>query len=312
MDETVNADPAPVGPRGADGLDGVELRHLRAFMAVAEERSFTYAADRLRVGQPALTRTVRALEEVLATRLLDRTTRRVELTDDGRRLYAELAPLLPRLAAALRAPGGQPLLRLGFTSLLPAACAGLNAAFEAATGAGVRLVRRDTPLAGLDTGESDIAVLRGDAPPDADVRTRVLLYEPRVAAVGRLGAAAPLARRRVLDWGELADHPLVVNTVTGSTRPELWPEERRPRLACTADNFDEWLEAVAAGHGVGVAPQEVAHRHTHPGIRFVRLKNAPPVTVRLAVPARGAHPLAERFFGMGGEGGEGRRGRGGG
>ncbi|CAM5339528.1 hypothetical protein SRIMM317S_01726 [Streptomyces rimosus subsp. rimosus] len=55
----------------------------------------------------------------------------------------------------------------------------------------MRLVRRDTPLAGLDTGESDIAVLRGDAPPDADVRTRVLLYEPRVAAVGRPARPRP-------------------------------------------------------------------------------------------------------------------------
>ncbi|MEU7592503.1 LysR family transcriptional regulator [Streptomyces sp. NPDC039022] len=300
MDKTAGAEPVAGRARGTDGLDGVELRHLRAFMAVAEELSFTYAADRLRVGQPALTKSVRALEETLARRLLDRTTRRVELTEDGRRLYAELAPLLPRLAAALRSPGGQPVLRLGFTSLLPAACAELTAEFEAATGAGVRLVRRDTPLAGLDTGESDIVVLRGDDPPEADVRTRVLLHEPRVAAVGRLGANGALARRRVLDWAELADHPLVVNTVTGSTRPELWPADRRPRLACTADNFDEWLEAVAAGHGVGVAPQEVAARHTHPGIRFVRLKNAPPVTVRLALPHRGAHPLAERFFGMGG------------
>ncbi|WP_050503121.1 LysR family transcriptional regulator [Streptomyces monomycini] len=302
---TVGAGPVAGVARGTDGLDGVELRHLRAFMAVAEERGFTYAADRLRVGQPALTKSVRALEGVLATRLLDRTTRRVELTEEGRRLYAELASLLPRLAAALCAPGGQPVLRLGFTSLLPAACAELNAEFEAATGAGVRLVRRDTPLAGLDTGESDIAVLRGDAPPDADVRTRILLHEPRVAAIGRDGAGASLARRRVLDWAELAEHPLVVNTVTGSTRPELWPADRRPRLACTADNFDEWLEAVAAGHGVGVAPQEVATRHTHPGIRFVRLKNAPPVTVRLALPNRGAHPLAERFFGGGGGGGRG-------
>ncbi|KOG55293.1 hypothetical protein ADK76_21810, partial [Streptomyces griseoflavus] len=104
-----------------------------------------------------------------------------------------------------------------------------------------------------------------------------------VAAVGRLGAAAPLARRRVLDWGELTAHPLLVTTVTGSSRSEIWTEECRPRLACTADNlnewlepgaagqgvacpagnFEEWLEAVAGGHGVGVAPQEVAHRHTH-------------------------------------------------
>ncbi|MEW1675242.1 LysR family transcriptional regulator [Streptomyces noursei] len=281
-------------------LDGIELRHLRGFLAVAEERSFTHAADRLRTGQPALTRAVRALEAALGVRLLDRTTRRVALTDAGRRLYADLAPLLPRLAAALRSPAGPGTLRLGFTSLLPAAGGTLITEFKAATGAKVRLVRRDTPLAGLETGESDVAVLRGDVPPDAGLRTALLFQEPRVAAVPRTAAPGGLARRRVLDWAELAELPLVVNTVTGTTRPELWPAGRRPRLACTAGNFDEWLEAVAAGHGIGVAPEGVAERHPHPQIRYVRLKNAPPVPVHLALPARDADPLAERFFTLGG------------
>ncbi|MFC9241963.1 LysR family transcriptional regulator [Streptomyces decoyicus] len=306
-------------------LDGIELRHLRGFVAVAEERSFTHAADRLRIGQPALTRTVRALESALGARLLDRTTRRVELTDAGRRLYADLAPLLPRLAAALRSPTGPAILRLGFTSLLPAACTALTADFEAATGAGVRLVRRDSPLAGLETGDADIVVLRGEVPRDAGLRTAVLLHEPRVAAVPRTplpagsrtagrtpghagedgltaaqaAALRAVARRRVLDWAELAELPLVVNTVTGSTRPELWPAGRQPQRACTAGNFDEWLEAVAAGHGVGVATEPVTQRHTHPGIRYLRLKNAPAVPVHLALPARDAHPLAERFFVLG-------------
>ncbi|MFI1203800.1 LysR family transcriptional regulator [Streptomyces sp. NPDC020883] len=281
-------------------LDGIELRHLRGFLAVAEERSFTHAADRLRIGQPALTRAVRALETTLGVRLLDRTTRRVALTDAGRRLYADLAPLLPRLAAALRSPTGPGTLRLGFTSMLPAACRTLVTEFRAASGAEVRLVRRDTPLAGLETGDSDVVVLRGEVPRDAGLRTALLFREPRVAAVPRAAAPGSLARRRVLDWAELAELPLVVNTVTGTTRPELWPAGRRPRLACTADNFDEWLEAVAAGHGIGVAPEGVAERHPHPGIRYVRLKNAPPVPVRLALPARDAHPLAERFLALGG------------
>ncbi|GGO52457.1 LysR family transcriptional regulator [Streptomyces lasiicapitis] len=282
-------------PQPKAGPDGVELRHLRAFLAVADELSFTHAAAVLRVGQPALTRTVRALEEALGARLLDRTTRSVELTDAGRRLRDELAPLVSRLDSTLcAARGGPPLLRLGFTSLLPEACGPLNAAFEAATGAGVRLVRRDEPLAGLASGACDVAVVRGEIPPGAAVRSRVLLYEPRVAVVAR--GSADLAHRRVVDWAELAAVPLVVNTVTGTTRPELWPSGRRPRLACTADNFDEWLEAVVAGHGVGVAPEPVARRHSHPGLRYVRVKNAPPVAVRLAVPARGAHPLAERYL----------------
>ncbi|MGW0535725.1 LysR family transcriptional regulator [Streptomyces sp. NPDC003032] len=283
-------------------LEGIELRHLRAFLAVADELSFTHAADRLRVGQPALTRAVRGLEESLGARLLERTTRRVALTEAGRRLRDELVPLLGRLDATLRTAAGAepPLLRLGFTSLLPEACAELAHAFKAATGAGVRLVRRDAPLAGLLSGACDIAVVRGDIPAGGAVRSRLLLHEPRVAVLAR--DAPELAGRRVVDWTELADLPLVVNTVTGTTGPELWPEGRRPRPACTADNFDEWLEAVAAGHGVGVAPEPVARRHSHPSLRYVRLKNAPPVAVRLAVPARDAHPLAERFLALGGTG----------
>lgn len=289
----------PLDPLGVLGLPAVELRHLRGFVAVAEERNFTHAAHRLGVGQPALTRTVRGLEEAVGATLLERSTRRVALTDAGRRLYAELAVLLPRLGDALRAPCRHATLRLGFTSLLPVACAALHTAFESATGARIRLVRRDAPLAGLDTGDCDVAVLRGDAPPDT-IRSRVVAHEARVAAVARsaAGAAGALARRRVLDWHELAGLPLVVNTVTGTTRPELWPAAHRPVLACTSGNFDEWLEAVAAGHGIGVAPESVAQRHTHPGIRFVRLKNAPPVAVRLAVPARGAHPLAAQYYAL--------------
>ena len=281
-------------------IDAIRLRQLRAFLAVAEERNFTHAADRLGIGQPALTRTVRALEETVGARLLERTTRRVALTEDGRALYADLGPLLARLDDALRAVGGRALLRLGFTSLLPDRCAALAGAFEAATGTGVRLVRRDAPLAGLEAGACDVAVVRGEAPLGDEVRARVLLREARVAAVARTAADGPaaVARRRVLDWAELARFPLVVNTVSGTTRPELWPEHHRPQLACTADNFDEWLEAVAAGHGIGVVSEAAARRHSHPGIRFVRLKNAPPVTVRLAIPARSPHPLAERFLAM--------------
>ncbi|MFJ2773279.1 LysR family transcriptional regulator [Streptomyces sp. NPDC087300] len=276
--------------------EAVELRHLRGFLAVADELSFTHAADRLGVGQPALTRTVRALEESIGTRLLERTTRHVELTEAGRRLRDDLAPLLTRVDAALRTAAGAepPLLRLGFTSVLPEVCVPLTNAFKEATGAGVRLVRRDAPLAGLASGACDVAVVRGEIPADGGVRSRVLLREPRTAVVAR--GAAELAGRRVVDWSELAELPLVVNTVTGTTRPELWPEGRRPRIACTADNFDEWLEAVAAGHGVGVATEPVARRHSHPSLRYVRLKNAPPVTVHLAIPARDAHPLAERYL----------------
>ncbi|WP_249375491.1 LysR family transcriptional regulator [Streptomyces sp. I05A-00742] len=288
------------------GPSDVELRQLRCFLAAVEERSFTYAAARLGVGQPALTRAVQALEAAVGARLLERTTRRVEPTPAGQRLYDETVGLVARLDDALRAPCRGSVLRLGFTGLLPERAAALVEAFRKDTGAGVRLVRRDGAAAGLDTGEADVAVVRGAAP--EGTRGPVLCHEERVAAVPRSSA---LARRRVLDWAELATLPLVVDTVGGTTAVDLWPEGARPRVSCTAGNLDEWIESVAAGHGVGVAPRPAAERRPHPGVRFVRLRNAPAVTVRLVVPARRAHPLADRFLALAERGGADRTERGG-
>src|ERR671928_1435939 len=83
-----------VFPRAADAI---ELRHLRAFVAVAEELNFSRAAARLYVSQPALSRQIRALERLLGCELLRRSTHRVELTvagsallDRSRRLLADL------------------------------------------------------------------------------------------------------------------------------------------------------------------------------------------------------------------------------
>src|SRR3954464_11316023 len=69
----------------------VELRHLRSFIAVAEELNFTRAAARLHLAQPALSAHVRQLEERIGMQLLERTTRRVSLTPAGGALL-EAAP----------------------------------------------------------------------------------------------------------------------------------------------------------------------------------------------------------------------------
>ena len=66
----------------------VELRHLRSFVAVAEELNFTRAAEKLHLAQPALSAHVRQLEERVGCRLVERTTRRVSLTPAGEALFA--------------------------------------------------------------------------------------------------------------------------------------------------------------------------------------------------------------------------------
>jgi len=91
-------------------LDGIELRHLRALAAVADELSFSRAAHRLHITQPALSRQVRALEKLVGCELLQRNTHGVELTLAGEALLASARQLLAGLAEAVtaaRALGGE-------------------------------------------------------------------------------------------------------------------------------------------------------------------------------------------------------------
>jgi acetyl esterase/lipase len=95
--------------------DGIELRHLRSFLAVAEELNFSRAAERLFVTQPALSRQIRSLERLLGVELLFRSTHRVELTIAGEALLNRTRPLLSDLdetVARTRAVGGENQRRL--------------------------------------------------------------------------------------------------------------------------------------------------------------------------------------------------------
>ncbi len=90
--------------------DGMELRHLRAFVAVAEELNFSRAATRLYVSQPALSRQIRALEQLVGCDLLRRSTHRVELTIAGEALLERSHKLLHEVddaIAATRSVGGE-------------------------------------------------------------------------------------------------------------------------------------------------------------------------------------------------------------
>src|SRR5215218_2058703 len=81
--------------------DAVELRHLRAFLAVAEELNFGRAAERLYITQPALSRQIRALEQLLGCTLLRRSTHRVELTLAGEALLDRVRPVLREVDATV-------------------------------------------------------------------------------------------------------------------------------------------------------------------------------------------------------------------
>jgi DNA-binding transcriptional LysR family regulator len=99
-----------------------DLKHLATFVAVAEELNFHRAAERLTMAQPAVSRIVLELEERLGVRLLERTTRKVRLTESGRYLLEEAQEILGRIDVAentvrLLASGTKAILRVGYTTI---------------------------------------------------------------------------------------------------------------------------------------------------------------------------------------------------
>jgi DNA-binding transcriptional LysR family regulator len=99
-----------------------DLKHLSTFVAVAEELNFHRAAERLTMAQPAVSRIVVELEDRLGVKLLERTTRRVRLTEAGRYLLEEAQAILDRIDVAenttrLLASGTKAILRIGYTTI---------------------------------------------------------------------------------------------------------------------------------------------------------------------------------------------------
>ncbi|WP_158707460.1 LysR family transcriptional regulator [Streptomyces sp. NRRL F-2799] len=274
----------------------IELHHLRGFLALAEERHFTRAAQRMGVSQPTLSRNIRRLEELVGRRLLERSTRQVALTAAGVTLYDQLCDLIPRLEAALHpGPEGESF-RVGFAWGFPTGWPQeVIATFEAETGIPVKVHRRDAKLAGVDQGEADVAILRGRIQVPPGMESVTLLQERRIVAVS---TRSELAEREEIRWQDIAAHSLVLNEVSGTTDLTQWPEDRRPNVSAVCRNFDEWLEAVAANKGVGVVPEFVGRQHIHSFVSFLTVPDGPPVPLSLVYLKNGGHPLTPRFVAM--------------
>lgn len=270
----------------------VELRHLRAFEAVARLQSFTHAADELRITQPALSRTIAQLEDALGVTLLDRSSRHVEVTDAGRTFFGHVERVLAELERGVDAVRRQASIRLGFSWLLPDPWAQRTVArFEQTTGTTVSLIRTDDALAAVQQGRVDIAVVRGQVSAAA-VRIVHLFNESRVAVCS---VHSGLAERAELDWTEVPQWPLVVNVASGTTGPWSWPAGEGPKTVVETSNFDEWIESVAADRGIGVIPDVAVRRNIHPGVRFIALRGAPESPVALAFLPRARNAELRRF-----------------
>ena len=280
--------------------DPLELRQLRALVAVAEEGTFTDAAIRVGTSQPAVSRMIARLEQTVGVRLVERTTRTVALTAAGEAFYRSAAATLRQLDDAVDAARGRTRpLRLGYAW----------AAFGRHTTAIQRAWRADHPdvalevhrieerTAGLARGLVDAAVIRGEIDEAAmrELRIdpavdRVLSYESRLAA---LPVGHRLADRESIDLAELVEDPIAITATVGTTTLSLWPADAQPPGVLAVDNIDEWLTAIAAEQAVGVTPASTADHHARSGVVFVPLRGVAPVAVHLVWPRAAAHPRVE-------------------
>ncbi|GAB2582371.1 LysR substrate-binding domain-containing protein [Streptomyces capparidis] len=267
----------------------MELRHLRAFLAIAEEGNVTRAAARLHLSQPALSRTLRQLEDHLGARLVDRSTHHLELTAEGRVFRDKAAAALAAVETALD-PGGLRSwpLRLGHTwaALGEHTVPLLRRWDETRPGTPLELLRVDDRTAGLTRGGVDAALLRGAATWPG-LRTELLLTEERVVV---MPADSPLAALPRVALADLTAHPIALNTVSGTTTLDLWPPAARPLRTIEVTNTDEWLIAIAAGRAIGVSTSATPSNHMHPSLVHRPLADAPPVPVVIAWREGTGHP----------------------
>jgi LysR family transcriptional regulator, transcription activator of glutamate synthase operon len=270
----------------------MELRQLRYLVALADERHFTRAAARVLVAQPALSQQIGKLEQELGVPLVDRTTRRVHLTEAGellvahaRRVLAELDDACAELEQLTGLVSGR--VTIGLTQTPgPLDLVRLLADFHARFPRVELAVREDlsTTLAdGLRANALDLAFL--SIVEDADRRgleLQQLAQEPLVVVLPDGHRLAGRARLRI---GDLRDEGFVAfgegATIRAAVRRIAHEASFEPRIAFETREVARVRALVAAGLGVAILPRSDAEA-PGPPVRIAALR-APSLTHRISL-----------------------------
>ncbi|GIH13596.1 LysR family transcriptional regulator [Rugosimonospora africana] len=289
-------------------MNDVEFRELRYFRAVAEELNFGRAAQRLGIAQPPLSKAIAGLERRLGVRLLERTTRRVELTAAGAVLLDESRRLMDAATAAVsrtrRAGAERP-------SLVVAVKPGIDADLLRRIIAGypedlppveVSVTGWGGPEAALRRGAADVALVH--SPHDVTgLDSEPLVSEPRVVV---LPATHRLAGRRRLRRADLTGEHTPQWTDAGPAEVAYWAGRDPASLAVTWPNgagerggpetcdgpapdgphvgdLSTLLEVVALGQAVAFVPASVS-RYPRPDVAYVPVSDLSPMVLSVAWP----------------------------
>lgn len=287
----------------------MELRHLRYFVAVAEERHFGRAAERLHMAQPPLSQQIRQLEHELGLQLLTRTTRRVELTAAGA-AYLERSREILRavedagLEAGRIAAGREGRLRVGCVgsatySLLPALA---------------RLLRAELPDVEFDFQGEMLSPDQATALHDDTLDLGLMRPLPDTTGLTvthvrreRLLVAVPrehrLSRRRRLRVADLVGEGLVVHAGGGRSAMHGTVEElfasvgAEPEVAHQVAETSTLVTFVAAGLGLALVPEPTADLAV-PGLVYVPLAGTAGVDLVAATRVDDENPVLARALAM--------------
>ena len=287
----------------------MELRHLRYFLAVAEERQFTRAAARLHMQQPPLSQQVHELEEELGFALFVRQPRGVELTAPGEAFadYARsvLRTLEQGVTHARRVAQGQVgRVRIALTS---------SAAFHPLAPAAIRDFRENYPdiaielseinaaeiIEMMSQGRVDVAILRKPIETPADLRFELLAQE-RMLLVLPIGHA--LIGRREVSLDALTGEPFIFIRRPGA--PGMYADFIRaceargftPRVVDEVPRMVTAINLVAAGGGVTLVPASM-QRYRQESVRYCRIHgdDAFRAPLHLVTRMEAESPAAARF-----------------
>ena len=287
----------------------MELRHIRYFLAVAQEANFTRAAKKLGIGQPPLSQQIKQLEAELGVPLFRRTPQGAELSAAGLAFEPAARRLIDDAARAVRAAqraglGETGTLRIGFTG---------SAAFNPVVADTFRRFRRAFPDAELTLVEANTLQLieglendRMDAifirPGSAHTPGILLHHFPDEAMRVAVPSDHPLARNSRTTVAALANEPFVLfpRAVGISLYESVFDAcvnaGFTPRLAQEAPQISSVVNLVAAGLGVSIVPAAIAKVKVD-GVRYLRIDGPAPVaTLALASREDNEDPMLRHFL----------------
>jgi DNA-binding transcriptional LysR family regulator len=285
----------------------MELRHLRYFVAVAEQLHFRHAAEMVHVAQPALSQQIRQLEEEIGVTLFERSRHKVRLTAAGKAFYENAQRILKQADQAVTKArkvefGDAGTIRIGFVStaairVLPDAMKKLNKQVPSAEVELSELAAGEQ-IDGLYREQLDIGFVHAKLSQDV-LKTRVVARDRLIAAVPE---SSKLSRCLRIDMKDLAAWPAIMPA--GHTSSGFHEQVRmayqlagvRPERVHYTRLLQTGLLLVAAGVGVSLVPESFQSIHTH-GVAYKKLKVEPPLCELVAAWRRdNDSPLLNRFI----------------